>query len=59
MARLIIAKNFKFKPLFRFPINATTTIRSVNVEMVVETLNSDTINLIFRFEEPLIPSPKS
>jgi hypothetical protein len=59
MFPLTIPKNFKFKPLFPLPTSATTTVRSVDVEMVVETLIYDTINLVFRLEEPIIPSPKS
>jgi hypothetical protein len=59
MVLLTIPKNFKFKPLFPLLVSVTTTVRSVNVEMVVETLISDTIELIFILEKPLIRSPES
>ncbi len=45
MACLTIPKNFKFKPIFPFPISVITIIESANVEMVVETPIFDTINL--------------
>jgi hypothetical protein len=47
MAPLTIPENFKFKPFFPLPASATTIIESVNVEMVVETLLSNTIYLAF------------
>jgi hypothetical protein len=47
MAPLTIPKNFKFKPLFPLPASATTTIKSADVEMVIETLLSNTIDLAF------------
>jgi hypothetical protein len=47
MAPLTILENFKFKPFFPLPANATTIIESVDVEMVVETLLPNTFDLAF------------
>jgi hypothetical protein len=59
MAPMTIPKNFKFKLLFLLPTNAITIVESVDVEMVVKTLLSDTIDSTSKSKELLIPSPKS
>jgi hypothetical protein len=59
MAPLTIPKNFKFKPLFPLLASATTIIKNVDVEMVVETLIFDIIDLASKSKKLLTPSPQS
>jgi hypothetical protein len=59
MALPIIPKNFKFKLFFLFFVSVAITIKSANVEMVVEILIFDTIDLTFESKEPLTPSFES
>jgi len=53
MAPLTNPKNFKFKSPLPLFANVATIIKSVNVEMVAETLIFDIINLS---KEPLTPA---
>jgi hypothetical protein len=56
MATLTIPKKFKFKPIFPLPISFATIVENVNIEMVVGTLISNTIDLASNLKELFIPS---
>jgi len=56
VALLTIPKKFKFKPIFPLPFNVATIAKNVNIEMVVETLISNTIDLTSNLEFFFTPS---
>jgi hypothetical protein len=55
MAPLTIPKTFKFKLIFPLPISVATIVENANIEMVAETLISNTINLASNLEELFTP----
>jgi len=59
MAPLTIPKKFKFKLIFPLPNSVATIVENVDVEMVAETLISNTIDLASKSKELFIPSLES